>query len=114
MSKAPKPDDVRAGENLRITRMRLGVSQEKLAERVGLTFQQIQKYEKGTNRMGVSRLAEIARALGVNFSVLLDGIEGGDRVSIAPRTVGLAERLESLPPTDRRIVDAMVDRMEAA
>ena len=63
----PRPDalDVHVGARLRERRIRLGMSQEQLAESVGLSFQQIQKYERGFNRMGASRLWEVARALDV-------------------------------------------------
>lgn len=61
--KAPNPIDVHAGARVRMARTIAGVSQEKLGEALGITFQQIQKYEKGTNRMGSSRLAAIAAAL---------------------------------------------------
>ncbi len=63
----PRPDarDVHVGARLRERRMRLGMSQEHLAESVGVSFQQIQKYERGVNRMGASRLYELARVLGV-------------------------------------------------
>jgi len=114
MTSTPNPVDVRAGENVRKTRLRIGMSQEKLAEKIGLTFQQVQKYEKGANRMGVSRLAQIAGALDVEIPVLLDGIEGGGRASVPPATQGLAERLESLKPSDRRIADDVIDRLIVA
>src|SRR5579875_2639881 len=63
----PKPDavDVHVGARLRQRRIELGLSQERLAEAVGLTFQQIQKYERGINRVGASRLWDLARVLRV-------------------------------------------------
>ena len=63
----PRPDavDVHVGARLRERRLQLGMTQEQLADSVGLTFQQIQKYERGVNRMGASRLWEVARALDV-------------------------------------------------
>jgi ribosome-binding protein aMBF1 (putative translation factor) len=60
------PVDVHVGGRVRLRRMLLGMSQEKLGESLGLTFQQVQKYEKGSNRIGASRLFELARILGVN------------------------------------------------
>ena len=54
-------------------RMLVGVSQEKLGDSLGITFQQIQKYEKGTNRIGASRLHQIARVLGVPIEFFYDG-----------------------------------------
>ena len=63
MSKVPDPIDLHVGARLRYRRMLLGMSQEALAARLGLTFQQIQKYEKGQNRIGASRLYRIAQTL---------------------------------------------------
>lgn len=64
-SRRPNPIDIHVGSRVRLRRMLLGFSQEKLAEQLGLTFQQIQKYEKGINRIGASRLFELGRVLGV-------------------------------------------------
>ena len=63
--KQPNPIDIHVGSRVRLRRMMLGMSQEKLGEQLGITFQQIQKYEKGTNRIGASRLQHIARVLSV-------------------------------------------------
>lgn len=63
--KSPNPINVHVGSRVRLRRMMLGMSQEKLGEHLGITFQQIQKYEKGTNRIGASRLQAIARVLSV-------------------------------------------------
>ena len=62
---APDPVDAMIGNRMRVRRMILGLSQSKIAEQLGLTFQQVQKYEKGYNRVGPLRLYEIARALDV-------------------------------------------------
>jgi transcriptional regulator with XRE-family HTH domain len=64
-TKAPNPIDRHVGSRVRMRRMLIGMSQEKLGEALGLTFQQVQKYEKGTNRIGASRLHRIATVLGV-------------------------------------------------
>ena len=64
-SRRPNPIDVYVGSRVRFRRMLLGMSQEKLGEKLGLTFQQIQKYEKGINRIGASRLFDLAQVLGV-------------------------------------------------
>ena len=66
------PIDVHVGGRVRLRRMLLGMSQEKLGERLGLTFQQVQKYEKGVNRIGASRLFELANVLGVNVQFFYD------------------------------------------
>ena len=58
--KAPNPTDKHVGSRVRMRRMMLGMSQEKLGDALGLTFQQVQKYEKGTNRIGASRLQQIS------------------------------------------------------
>ncbi len=63
--KEPNPIDVHVGSRVRLRRLLVGMSQEKLGEQLGLTFQQVQKYEKGTNRIGASRLFEVSRILGV-------------------------------------------------
>jgi transcriptional regulator with XRE-family HTH domain len=64
-SKRPNPTDIYVGSRIRMRRKMLGLSQEKLGERLGITFQQIQKYEKGTNRVGASRLQAMSDALEV-------------------------------------------------
>lgn len=67
-SRRPNPIDVHVGSRVRLRRMLLGISQEKLGERLGLTFQQVQKYEKGVNRIGASRLFDLSTVLGVPIS----------------------------------------------
>src|ERR1043166_6677295 len=69
---APNPIDVRVGARLRLRRNMLGLSQEKLGEAIGLTFQQVQKYERGANRIGASRLYELSRILDVPVSFFFD------------------------------------------
>lgn len=64
----PNPIDVHVGTRIRVRRVMLGLSQEKLANGLGLTFQQVQKYERGTNRVGASRLQHIASILNVPIS----------------------------------------------
>jgi transcriptional regulator with XRE-family HTH domain len=61
----PNPMDIHVGSRVRLRRMVIGMSQEKLGEKMGLTFQQIQKYEKGTNRIGASRLYQLAQIMDV-------------------------------------------------
>jgi transcriptional regulator with XRE-family HTH domain len=70
--KAPNALDQAIGVQVRIRRLQVGMSQEKLAEALGLTFQQVQKYEKGTNRISVSRLDSIAKALGVDLAFFFE------------------------------------------
>ncbi len=66
--KRPNPTDVFVGSRVRMRRKMLGLSQEKLGDKLGITFQQVQKYEKGTNRVGASRLKAMAEALDVPIS----------------------------------------------
>lgn len=73
MKKQPNPIDRHVGARVRLRRMLLGLSQEKLGEALGLTFQQIQKYEKGTNRIGASRLHQISTTLAVPPSYFYEG-----------------------------------------
>ena len=68
MTRKPDPIDVHVGSRVRLRRTLLGMSQEALGQRLGLTFQQIQKYEKGTNRIGSSRLFRLGVILGVEVS----------------------------------------------
>src|SRR5215510_10091445 len=77
MSKAPNPVDKYVGSRVRMRRIMLGMSQEKLGEALGLTFQQIQKYEKGTNRVGASRIQQISEVLQVPVSFLFEGGPSG-------------------------------------
>lgn len=76
-TKAPNPVDKYVGSRVRMRRIMLGMSQEKLGEALGLTFQQIQKYEKGTNRVGASRIKQISEILQVPVSFLFDGGPAG-------------------------------------
>jgi transcriptional regulator with XRE-family HTH domain len=71
--KAPNPTDRHVGARVRMRRMMLSMSQEKLGDALGLTFQQVQKYEKGANRIGASRLQQIAHILQVPVSFFFDG-----------------------------------------
>ena len=73
MKKAPNHVDRHVGSRVRLRRMLLGLSQEKLGEALGLTFQQVQKYEKGTNRIGASRLQQISHVLKAPVAFFFDG-----------------------------------------
>lgn len=68
----PNPVDVHVGSRVRLRRMIIGMSQEKLGEKMGLTFQQIQKYEKGTNRIGASRLFQLSGILDVSIQFFFE------------------------------------------
>jgi transcriptional regulator with XRE-family HTH domain len=73
VKKAPNPIDKHVGSRVRMRRMMLSMSQEKLGDALGLTFQQVQKYEKGTNRIGASRLQQISHILQVPVSFFFEG-----------------------------------------
>jgi transcriptional regulator with XRE-family HTH domain len=74
--KSPNQIDKHIGSRVRARRIMLGMSQEKLADALGLTFQQVQKYEKGVNRIGASRLLHIAGILDVSIEFFFEGIPG--------------------------------------
>ncbi len=74
---APSPVDIHVGSRMKQRRVMMGLSQDKLAKEVGLTFQQIQKYEKGTNRIGASRLHDFSQALDVPVSFFFDELSAG-------------------------------------
>src|SRR5215813_10496815 len=71
--KKPDPVDVEVGQRIRIQRLQCGLSQTSLADQLGVTFQQVQKYEKGVNRVGAGRLTKIAEVLGIDVSTFFGG-----------------------------------------
>ncbi|APO71096.1 helix-turn-helix domain-containing protein [Rhizobium mongolense] len=77
-AKEPSAVDIEVGRRIRMQRRVLGMSQSALAERVSVTFQQVQKYEKGSNRVGASRLQGIADCLNVPVSFFFEGMAGAD------------------------------------
>jgi transcriptional regulator with XRE-family HTH domain len=95
---APHPTDVHVGRRLRFRRSMLGISQTQLAEKVGLTFQAIQKYERGENRISASRLHQFAEILGVSVADFFDGLPGAKAGAAAMHLpaagdyLGLSER----------------------
>jgi len=103
------PIDVHVGNKIRLRRTLLGLSQERLGDEVGLTFQQIQKYERGANRVGASRLYQFSRLLDVPVSYFFDdmpneirshegqldwGLSDGKQVELAPDPMARRETLE--------------------
>lgn len=72
--KQANPIDAQVGNRVRLRRMLIGMSQERLGELLGLTFQQVQKYEKGVNRIGAGRLFEVSRILGVGIDYFYEGV----------------------------------------
>lgn len=102
----PNPVDVHVGSRLRLRRTILGLSQEALGEALGLTFQQIQKYERGTNRIGASRLYDLARALEVDIEYFYEEMPP-EVEAASPRHMAMAERgieppVQRLDPMSKR------------
>jgi transcriptional regulator with XRE-family HTH domain len=87
--KAPNPTDKHVGSRVRMRRMMLSMSQEKLGDALGLTFQQVQKYEKGTNRIGASRLQQISQILQVPVSFFFEGAPSA--TTVGAHADGLSE-----------------------
>lgn len=83
MSDAPHPTDVRVGRLLRERRLALGISQERLGALLGVTYQQVQKYERGANRIGSSRMHDLCRVLGVRASYFFDEPEAVEAAGLA-------------------------------
>jgi transcriptional regulator with XRE-family HTH domain len=96
MKRSPNPIDKHVGARVRMRRIILGMSQEKLADTLGVTFQQVQKYEKGTNRIGASRLQEISKSLQVPPSFFFDGAPTGG----VPTELGFREEAAAAFVTD--------------
>ena len=91
MKKSPNLVDKHVGSRVRMRRLLVGMSQEKLGGALGLTFQQVQKYEKGTNRIGASRLKQMSDILGVPIQYFYDG---------APQAEGAASGFAEAPAMD--------------
>jgi transcriptional regulator with XRE-family HTH domain len=126
-TKAPNPVDKYVGSRVRMRRIMLGMSQEKLGEALGLTFQQVQKYEKGTNRVGASRIQQISEVLQVPVSFLFEGgpsggLGNGNGFSEAPSpsyvsdflatSEGLALTRAFTKITDAKLRRSIVDLVE--
>ncbi len=95
----PSPIDVHVGSRIRLRRTLLGMSQERLGEALGLTFQQVQKYERGVNRVGASRLFDLSRVMDVPISFFFDDMPDALSVShgsnVVRRAVGFSESQDS-------------------
>ena len=90
--------DHRVGERLRSRRSKMGLSQSELGAAAGVTFQQVQKYEKGANRISAGRLIQFAEKLGVKPAYFVDGIADGSRSMVTPPRMP-APSTRSPPPT---------------
>ncbi|MBV9735143.1 MAG: helix-turn-helix domain-containing protein [Acidisphaera sp.] len=103
----PSPIDVHVGSRIRLRRTLLGMSQERLGEALGLTFQQVQKYERGVNRVGASRLFDLSRVLDVPISFFFDDMPeplAAGHGAVSGRRTGFAEPQEGFgdEPLNRR------------
>lgn len=123
-TKAPDPMDIALGAAVRIRRRSLGISQEGLAEQCGVSFQQVQKYENGANRISFSRLVQIARALKCRVVDLMDVLDQPEGAALTDdmellsrmRTPGAIELLvafETLAPDTRSSLLALVRTLAA-
>ncbi|MGO4705556.1 helix-turn-helix domain-containing protein [Microvirga sp. 2MCAF38] len=105
-AKAPSQADRRIGQRVRLMRIAIGLSQEKLADALGITFQQVQKYERGTNRIGAGRLQEIARVLSVPVASFYDAddqAEGSLMVALdTPDSLPLLQAFTTIGRSDLR------------
>lgn len=90
-SRRPNPIDIHVGSRVRLQRMLLSMSQEKLGEKLGLTFQQVQKYEKGINRIGASRLFDLSKVLGVPVQFFYDQAPGSTPANNQSQPTGFSE-----------------------
>ncbi len=110
--------DEQIGRNIRLRRIALKLSQKDLADRLELTFQQVQKYEKGFNRIALSRAYQIAQILDCRVSDLLDGVEGDGLVASAPafspETARAMQIYDQLPNSAQRATLAVLKAFYAA
>lgn len=123
---SPHRVDLHVGARVRLRRKLLGVSQEKLADALGLTFQQVQKYERGTNRISASKLFEMSRVLDTPVAYFFEGLDGGTDTAtgapgeqtvheflMTPEGIELASLLPRLPAKYRRRVLELVRTLAA-
>jgi len=116
--KRATPTDALVGQNIRICRLQKKLSQGELGRRIGVTFQQVQKYENGANRIGAGRLTQIAAALGVSLSELFDGtttvghsgLRSAREMIAHPRALRLLQAYDRI--TDRRVAGAILALVE--
>ena len=116
IKRKPRDEDVIIGHNIRQRRLNGGMSQEKLAEHLGITFQQVQKYEKGTNRVGGSRMVQIAQALQCKVEDLFAGVANENAASAefsvpSPMAMEVARLFDDLPYAQRRHIRNLLSSM---
>ena len=105
MASVPNPVDVHVGHRVRLRRTLLGMSQEKLGKALGLTFQQVQKYERGVNRIGSSRLYRLSQILDVPVSFFFDDMPPLDQAAAPGLREGPAEPFEKDPMVKRETLE---------
>ena len=96
----PNPVDIHVGSRVRLRRTLLGLSQDKLGQALGLTFQQVQKYERGANRIGASRLFELSHILDVPVSFFYDDMPDAVAAASGPPAGGFHDQPQAAPETD--------------
>lgn len=106
----PHPVDIKVGKNVRAFRLIAGMTQQDLAEKVGIRFQQIQKYETGANRVSASRLSEIAEALGRNISEFFAVKEF---VQIDDSDIRMAARFATLTDHQKHTINLMIAHIQS-
>jgi len=124
--KSPNPVDIHIGKRIRMARLLLSISQEKLGDALGLTFQQVQKYEKGTNRVGGSRMLQISKTLQVPVAYFYEGVPGGNAAAsekqktfvddfiVSAGGIDLAKAYVALPNDKmRRAIASLVETVAA-
>lgn len=113
MAETTHPIDIAVGRRIAALRMGRGMTQTQLGQAMGVTFQQVQKYESGRNRISASKMYEAAQALDARVSDLFDGIEA-DMVT-APDQITPAERrlLKAIKSLDQREIGALADCAQA-
>ncbi len=107
---ASHPADQHVGRQVAAVRVQSDVSQAQLARSIGISFQQLQKYENARNRVSASMLYEIARSLGVPVSRFFEGLPGNDQTSVEARLLPVDERLDFIASAEgRRLIEGLVN-----
>ncbi|ESX26585.1 hypothetical protein X767_04685 [Mesorhizobium sp. LSJC264A00] len=106
----PHPADQHVGRQIATVRVQSDVSQAQLARSIGISFQQLQKYENARNRVSASMLYEIARSLGVPVSRFFEGLPGNDETRVEARPLPVDERLDFIASAEgRRLIEGLVN-----
>ncbi len=117
---APDPIDIHVGKLLRARRLAAGVTQQDLGETLGVTFQQIQKYETGANRISASKLYKAARALGLAPSAFFEGLDTSEDTNLtrqfvdflaSPTSNRLAAAFTQLTPVQQRVLTDLAETL---